>query len=616
MSLLDAKGNPIVSSQFSSGSVKRSGSGFGTYAKGAAPVLGEAFAPRWAGDLDKYIFQMPGGGTVMFDLSKLTLADFRTMRDHYQVNACLAVMTFMIHQMDWKIDCDNPKISAMVEENIRLVWTPMIRALSQAFWAGFAPNILQWENAEKYIQLTKVKDLIPEECWINWKTVDGYAPPGFIPPKVRVYDGLRSIGMGWPVPTENSLWYPLLMENGDYFGRKLLRPVFTSWYFSILVHLFSNRYFERFGEPVPVGRASYEEEIQIPIAGGGTKSVLGADLMVQILQNLRNRSVVVLPNDRTLVGSRSGGNAVAYDYDIEYLESQMRGADFERYLMRLDEEISLGLFTPLLILRTADVGSYNLGTTHWNMYLNMLNALVGDMKYYIDNFILSRLVDFNFGKSAPRARINFRKMGDDRKDVAMAMLQALSSGNYVEPDLKQIGEIVGLQIDKVQQLTVPPGAPGVPVVPDPGKKSVPAKKTAPGKKTPVNKIPQKSTPAPPDSSRPPARGPAKKKLEKSSDIMSQMGARISSQINRKKRDEPNATGFEPDFGYAKQLVVALGEDGSLRQAEFANKLLEFASAWVQDVPYDVWKSMNSLHVARTVEGALMSKAGELIDSGW
>jgi hypothetical protein len=51
------------------------------------------------------------------------------------------------------------------------------------------------------------------------------------------------------------------MQNGDYYGKKLLRPAFTSWFFSMLVHLFANRYYERFGEPTPVGRAPFDDEI-------------------------------------------------------------------------------------------------------------------------------------------------------------------------------------------------------------------------------------------------------------------------------------------------------------------------------------------------------------------
>lgn len=428
--LLDHRGQPISSSQFK---------------KAPPPKMGDAFRTRWNTDMNLPYSHLPGSNLLQFDLSRLTLADFRMMRDHYQVNASLSVLTFMIHQLDWEIECENKKIRDFVTENVAGIWTQLVRAVSQSFWAGYSPNILQWENdiTGKSVILTKILDLVPEECLINWKRVKGWAPPGFSPPEIPIYDGIKRLGEAWPIPSENTFWYPLLMENQDWFGRKLLRPAFTSWFFSILIHLFSNRYFERFGEPVPVGRAPYDDEIDID-----GKKVAGRDVMVGILQNFRSRGVVVLPSERSAVG-----NNVQYDYGIEYLESQMRGADFERYLMRLDEEISLGLFTPLLMLRTADVGSYNLGTQHSHVYMQMLNAFAGDMKMYVDPYILSRMVDYNFSPTSPRARIKFRKLGDDRIEMVRAVLQQLLANNSARPDLNELGSIAGLTLHEVKEVT-------------------------------------------------------------------------------------------------------------------------------------------------------------------
>lgn len=414
------------------------------YKKASPPKLGEAFGSRWDSSDFAYA-QLPGAGILQFDLSRLTLADFRMMRDHYQVNASLSVLTFMVHQLDWEIECDNAKIRDHCQGNLERVWTKLVRAISQAFWAGYSPSILQWENdlSGRSVQLTKIKDLRPEECAVNWKLVDGWAPNPFVKPKIKVYDGIQQIGMSWPIPTENTLWYPLLMENGDWYGRKLLRPAFTSWFFSILMHLFSNRYFERFGEPMPIGRAPYDEELDI-----NGKKVAGRDVMLGLLQNFRSRGVVVLPSERSTIGTQT-----EYDYTIEYLESQMRGADFERYTMRLDEEISLALFTPLLMLRTADVGSYNLGTTHAQVYLQMLNALAGDMKEYIDNYVLARMVDYNFSPTSPRARIKFRKLGDDKSDMVVALLQQLIAAGKAKVDLNELGDIAGLTLTEVKEVT-------------------------------------------------------------------------------------------------------------------------------------------------------------------
>lgn len=560
--LLDSRGNPI------------------SFTKAKQPVKGEAFAPRWAGDLDRDLFKLPGGGTVMFDLSRLTLADFRTMRDHYQVNATLSVLSFMIHQMDWWIECDNERIRTVIHEHVQSAWTQIVRALSQSFWAGYSPNILQWENVGKYLQLTKIKDLIPEECAVEWDDVPGWAPEGRIPPKIKVFNGIKVWGQNWPVPVDNSFWYPILMENGDHYGRKLLRPVFTSWYFSILMHLFSNRYFERFGEPIPIGRASYEDEITVP-SEGGAKKVNGANLMVSILQNLRNRSVVVLPNDRSPTGI---GTGTEYDYNIEYLESQMRGADFERYLMRLDEEISLGLFTPLLILRTADVGSYNLGSTHWNMYMNMLHAICSDAKYYIDSYILNRMVDFNFGKNAPRAKIIFRKMGDDRKDQVMAILQALMSAGRIKPDLEEIGQIAGLKLEEIEQIVAPAGTPGSPDQTEQNKNATDKKKT-------------KSEGTDGKS------GTTKKAANNTKSVISEIAGRTSGQLNKwiSSNGDDN---FQPSFGYERKLGDALDLDGFSGTAELTSRLYELTRAWLSDMPRDVLAGQDAFSFMKTVESVM------------
>lgn len=444
--LVDKHGRPLRSADFK---------------KDPPPKLGEAFAP-WAGR-DMEFMQMPGGGLVQFDLSKLRLEDYRTMLDHYQVNSSLAVLSFMQHQSDWTIECKDKKIADSCTEQLNEIWTPLNRSLGTANWAGYSPNAFNWENdmIAKEVRITKVKDLIPEECEVHWKEVEGWAPPGRTKPKYKVYDGIDYFPQrGWPIPVENSLWYPLLMSNGDYYGKKLLRPAFQSWFFSILIHLFANRYFERFGEPTPIGRAPFDDEIEID--GGRVK---GNTYMLDMIQQLRNRSVVVLPNDRTQVGS--GPNAKSeWDYDLQYLESQMRGADFERYLTRLDEEISLGLFTPILLLRTADVGSYNLGVGHMQVYLWMLNAMNDDRAVYIDKYILSKYTNYNFSPNAPRPHIKFRKMGNSDTDMIKQILVALISGGQAKPDLDELGTLAGLKLKEVRQLTAPAEKPTDPAAPD------------------------------------------------------------------------------------------------------------------------------------------------------
>lgn len=325
------------------------------FKKGEQPKLGNAYG-GWEGRPEIFYRGVPGGEMLAFDLSSLTLADYDAMRYHPQINSSLSVLTFMVHQADWKIECEDRRVKSMVEENMAKIWTRLVRGISQAYWAGYSPCILEYENDAqgRYVVINKVKDLSPHEATPKWKKHTrrvGGRKHTFL-----TYDGITQFGYG-DIPALNTLWYPVLMENGNYSGRKLLKPAFAPWFYSQLMHIYTNRYFERFGEPIIIGRSPFEDEFVEP---DGTRKT-GKQVMEAVLEGIRNRSNVALPSDRD---ASTGTGANAYLWDVEYLESQMRGVDFERYMARLDEEMSLALFTPLLLLRNADVGSHNLGVQH------------------------------------------------------------------------------------------------------------------------------------------------------------------------------------------------------------------------------------------------------------
>jgi hypothetical protein len=427
--LLDARGKPMQS-----------------YAKPRViePIIEKGFG-QWAGR-DTFMARLPGGGLLQFDLNKLTLADFRSMRSHYQLGASLNVLTFVMHQIDWRIDCENQEIKDFLEADLREHWTRLIFSLSQSFWAGYSPNAINYENRDGYIRLKQIKDLVPEECNINWKVENGWAPYNKPKPKLYSFDGVMQ--NGHEIPTQNAFWYPLLMENGDHWGRKLLKPAFPAWFFSNLIHMYANRYFERFGEPLPVGRAPFEDEVDV----GGNQTVKGKQVMEGIVTQIRNRAAVVLPSD-------VNPDSQKYEYDIEYLESQMRGADFERYLSRLDEEMSLSVFTPILLFRTADVGSYNLGQAHLKIFEQMLNAIAGDAQFYIQRYLVDRMRVLNFGQDSPRASWSYRRLGTVDLAVYKEIVVELVRQGAAKLDMEELGNIIGVSMEEQEILTADPAAP-------------------------------------------------------------------------------------------------------------------------------------------------------------
>lgn len=444
--------------------------GLANFRKEDPPILGEKFGPGWASE-GKQLWQLPGGGLLLFDLDKLTLQDYRAMRNHYQINISLSVLMFMVHEAPWKLEGGDKKVRDFVEENLREIWARLVRALSAAFWCGYAPTVIQYEqdSSDKKIRITKFKDIEPELARVNWRTELGYAKRGQVRPKIHVYDGIKIWGQQSPVPPENSIWYPLLMESGDYYGRKLLKPAFPAWFFSQIMHLYANRYFERFGEPTPIGRAPLEEEID---RGDGT-TITGKQAMENILSSLRNRGSVVLPSDVQPIQAGSGptnSRHGAYEWQIEYLESQMRGADFERYLSRLDEEMSLGIFTPVLLYRTADVGSYNLGEAHERIFLVMINAIIGDMSEYIQKYVIERLVGYNYGLRVEIPRFKQIFQGEKTQATLRQLIAATINSGQATINVEDMGDIIGMRMEKIEQLTQPAQPFGNPKQQDPNQK--------------------------------------------------------------------------------------------------------------------------------------------------
>jgi hypothetical protein len=265
--------------------------------------------------------------------------------------------------------------------------------------------------------------------------------------------------------------------------------------------------------------------------------------MEDILMSLRNRSVVVLPSDRDPVTKE-------FDYELSYVEAQMRGADFERYLTRLDEEISLGIFTPILLMTAGDVGSHNLGVQHALTFMWMLNALAGDLKEYIDHYVCERLKGINFSPNAPRCQWRFRPMGKENAETVRAIISALLGSNKVKVDTDELGMYLGMTVTEIKGSTDDP-------VLDPEQDN-----------REVRDKPKRSGPR--GVSEPRATG-------------REVSNRIRSQVERAFRNG-DLYDFKPDFGHNKRMIQAWRSEGHNRtEAEtLAASVFSELGTWVSE----------------------------------
>lgn len=537
-------------------------------AKRGKPIVGP-IAPTWQGTRGGTTMNLPDGGLLQFDTSRITLGDCRRMAEHPQIASSLYLLTFMVHQMDWQLVGGPARVREHCAANLEQIWTPLIRSMSSAFKFGFSANALEWENGKRdnRIWINQVKDLVPESVDVRWKAIEGapvYDENGkrrrdasgrTMRHKVEIFDGIRVQG-DHVIEAKNSLWYSLLRENGEMRGTKLLRNAFRPWYFHNLVMLYSNNYYERFGSPLPVGRAPYDDQINIGTATD-PKYMSGPEVMLNVLEGIRNRSVVVMPSQRTAAGLND--NNPDQDYSMEYLESSLRGAEFTDYLNYLNEEMSMALFTPLLLMRTGSHGSYGQSTTHMQTWQLMLNALAGDLREYINRYVLARMAHENFGENVEAPRIEFRKMGKAQAETMRGIMIELLRQDRVGVDVDELGDQIGLTLTEIEQLT------GKDAEPDPGDPEAPQSEGDPKVDPRIGRERR-------------GKGISPKNSGEATAVTKKVALRLVDQISTKGTKPP-----EFAWGYQRQLEEAFEAEGAYDPVGSAARVRNVTMGCLDDV---------------------------------
>lgn len=373
----------------------------------------------------------------------VSIATYKKMSNHYQVASALAVISYSIQQIDWFIQSDDEKVKEVLTFAIDRIWNRLIRSASKSFIYGYSPNVkvftIENINGTDYIIYKKIKDLDPADCVVR---TDEYGEfDGFV-----YKDGTIDKTI---VDPEYSFWYVSNMENGNLYGLSMLKKVYKPWWYSEKIHTFANRYYERFGEPLVVGRAPSGAKVKN--ADGTVKDA--QVLMNEIIANIRNHSSVQLPSDKAVDGND-------FLYDLKYIESQMRGFDFGDYLTRLDSEITKGLLLPELALGGGKGGSYALGSAQIDVFYTNLSGIMDNIVDYVNLYLIPQLIKYNFGENKS-AKFTYQPISMETKKFVNDLIMKMVEGSKLKPDTSQLEERSGIKleeqkVEKVVQSKVSP----------------------------------------------------------------------------------------------------------------------------------------------------------------
>lgn len=369
---------------------------------------------------------------IIYNQDNIALDTYDKIARHYQVKACLNIIRYSLQQIDWHIASDDEEVRKVLTYALEKIWNQLMTISYKSLKYGFSPSVKVFDTEEidgkTYIIYKKLKDLRVKDCLV---VVDDFGN----------FDGFwyrRGSMFEKQISTQYAFWYVHNKENNNHYGNPMIRDVYKSWYYSEKIHSFANRYYERFGEPLVVGRAPGGNARVKDSSGAVTTS---QNLMARIIDGIRNHSSVQLPSEKDDQGKD-------YLYDIKYLESQMRGFDFENYMQRLDMEMVRGLLVPAMMFQDAERGSYALGSAQIEAFYTNLMGMMDNIKEFVEAYLFPQLLAYNF-PDKKTVKLNYEPLSTTSRTFINLMITTMIQTGKVMPDLDQLEERTGFSFKEV-----------------------------------------------------------------------------------------------------------------------------------------------------------------------
>lgn len=398
-----------------------------------------------------------GGGTILSDMksiqaehrpSAITLQELEDMSADPQIAAGMALIKMPIAAVDYTIACENPdekEIPAFVNQCIRKIWQPFIRNALTALDFGFSAQEKRWKQDSdgRWVWRTFLS-LHPKDVELLRKGNDFF---GF---RQRSRSGQE------PVPAEKSFLFVNDMKFGNLYGTPRTWGAYNPWWLYKHLRRFAAVYFEKTASPLLEGRAPAQALVYK--ADGTTDQIDGmAKLYNEVLAKLGADT-----NKYVLDSTRNEQGQFLWDVILKEL-SPGHGLSYIRFMSYLDVMKTRGMFVPdLTMFQLSDVGSRAMSQSHGEIYWALQAGLLGDLKGYIDLYLIDQLVRYNFGEDAPACFWEYQPLSPDTIEWLKRLVDRMVQSSVVLPDLQELESRLGIRLTQVmpakQARTVERGA--------------------------------------------------------------------------------------------------------------------------------------------------------------
>jgi len=297
----------------------------------------------------------------------------------------------VLSSLQWTIDCENPKVTAVIGKLYERHHKPIISSMIQnSFKYGFALAEKIWHRED--IVAYQMKDGEYKKVFDGQAT--GLKKVKFQDPKLDFYyykdrtDEITRIGQQQTrqmvyVKRSKLLWFALDKENSHIFGSSRYKQAYEKWYFQDLDFQWTTKHLEKYGSPFLEGRYPMGSTT----LAIGQPPVNNSQIIVQAANSLSSFGSYALSSERDEKGHLLWSLDFKEPKDIS-IEPHLQFQD----MCDRKKLMALGVVPEVIM-------SSNFSEKDAAIDLQMLlfESLVGQVEGIIQQDIIDYLVAYNFG---------------------------------------------------------------------------------------------------------------------------------------------------------------------------------------------------------------------------
>ncbi len=304
------------------------------------------------------------------------------------------------------IEGDDPEVNAFVDTMLEGFWKSLVRSSMNGLDFGFLPHekiferedfTWSWQvkegakTVDKESTLTmawvlkKLKDIDPEGVKI-WVEGDSESFAGFTEKGKEVKD---------IVPAPKAFVFTPEREFGNLYGKPRLIPPYEPWTTFTILEYFSNRYFERFGEPgIKVGYSPDPVQNE-----SGTRETYPGELAAAAAEAYKGNGIYLHPS----VYDEATKEPI-YTFDI--ISDDRRGSDWIGILDFHLKRILRALLIPERALtQDTQVGSLASAQAYHEHFVLMLQQVVESFVEHVNLYIVPEIIRLALGADRATAKL-------------------------------------------------------------------------------------------------------------------------------------------------------------------------------------------------------------------